>query len=275
MYPSSSSTDVDAKGALLEFSRVGKVLSKHEERLLPQIIEVVKRQMKRKAAQLIEAAGEDAIFYFYSCDATPLKCSFSTVQLAGDKRIFRKGRELTEFLLQRAFLKTKLASGEERLTFLYGSILPLTEGKKAFNFFNVMLYFLLLWKAGHDGIFIYHVVSDRAVFSSLDRFVRQRLEGYYTQGLGPALGEERFHLQLMDWSLGTACCCHDVHNSLKWALAPYGKEQKKASCKRDICRLCHAPPHSRCKTTWGKKITWKSVHSDLFLLLLKDCYWYT
>ena len=139
MYPSSSSTDVDVKGALLEFSRVGKVLSKHEERLLPQIIEVVKRQMNRKAAQLIEAAGEDAILYFYSCDATPLKCSFSTVQLAGDKRILRKGRELAEFLLQRAFLKTKLASGEERLTFLYGSILPLTEGKKAFNFFNVML----------------------------------------------------------------------------------------------------------------------------------------
>ena len=64
MYPSSSSTDVDVKGALLEFSRVGKVLSKHEERLLPQIIEVVKHQMKRKAAQLIEAAGEDAILYF-------------------------------------------------------------------------------------------------------------------------------------------------------------------------------------------------------------------
>ena len=63
------------------------------------------------------------------------------MQLAGDKRILRKGRELAEFLLQRAFLKTKLASGEERLAFLYGSILPLTEGKKAFNFFNVMLYF--------------------------------------------------------------------------------------------------------------------------------------
>ena len=90
--------------------------------------------MKRKAAQLIEAAGEDAILYFYSCDVIPLKCSFSTVQLAGDKRILRKGRELAEFLLQRAFLKTKLASGEERLAFLYGSILPLTEGKKAFNF---------------------------------------------------------------------------------------------------------------------------------------------
>ena len=69
------------------------------------------------------------------------------------------------------------------------------------------------------------MVSDRAVFSSLDRFARQRLEGYYTQGLRPALGEERFHLQLMDWSLGTACCCHDVHNSLKWALAPYGSPQ--------------------------------------------------
>ena len=155
MYPSSSSTDVDVKGALLEFSRVGKVLSKHEERLLPQIIEVVKRQMKRKAAQLIEAAGEDAILYFYSCDATPLKCSFSTVQLAGDKRILRKGRELAEFLSQRAFLKTKLASGEERLTFLYGSILPLTEGKKAFNFFNVMLYFFYCYGKQDTTVYLF------------------------------------------------------------------------------------------------------------------------
>ena len=113
----------------------------------------------------------------------------------------------------------------------------------------------MLWKAGHDGIFIYHVVSDRAVFSSLDRFVRQRLEGYYTQGLGPALGEERFHLQLMDWSLGTACCCHDVHNNLKWALAPYGKEQKKASCKRDMPTLSRAAPLPLQNHLRKKKIT--------------------
>ena len=94
-------------------------------------------------------------------------------------------------------------------------------GKKTPNLFQVCCEFWpMLRHHGHRGITVFHFVSDRAVFSSLDRMLRQRRKAYYTEGLGPELDDESCMLELTDLYVSTGCAAHDVQNSLKWSLGP-------------------------------------------------------
>eukprot|EP00969_Alexandrium_andersonii_P138302 6115729-Alexandrium_andersonii.AAC.1 len=87
-------------------------------------------------------------------------------------------------------VRARPASGDDQIAFLYTDVLPLTEGKKAWNVFTAgSTAFPLLRKAGHKGICLQHHSFDRAQFAALDRAFRQRHQAYYTAGLGPDLGE--------------------------------------------------------------------------------------
>ena len=188
--------------------------------MLHQVVEVLKHHLREKGLLLLREAGEEAVLYSYSADATPLKVSTTNAHTLADSQVVRKGRALEDFLLQRGLLKTTLATGEQSVAFLFGDILPLSEGKKSGNIFSAAArFFPMLRKAGHVGICISHCVADRALFSSLDRMSRQRLSAYYRPGVGPDLGDERVLLELTDWAVGTGCCAHDMQNALKWALA--------------------------------------------------------
>ena len=188
--------------------------------MLHQVVEVLKHHLRQKCLSLLREAGGEAVLYSYSADATPLKVSTRKVHTTAGGQVVRQGRALEDFLLQRGLVKTTLATGEQRIAFLFGDILPLSEGKKSGNIFSAAaLFFPMLRKAGHIGICISHVCADRALFSSLDRMSRQRLSAYYSPGVGPDLGDERVLLELTDWAVGTGCCAHDMQNGLKWALS--------------------------------------------------------
>jgi hypothetical protein len=217
---SSSADGPGLRSLLLEYCRVGKNLEKHEVPELQLLVELVKHHLRQKLLALLHEAEEGPVLYSYSADATPLRCSSTKIHAGAGGNVVRRGRRLEEFLLQRALLKTTLATGEQKVAFLLGDILPLSQGKKAPNVFTAMsALFPRLRTAGHTGICLQHVCADRALFSSLDRMSRQRLQAYYTPGVGPELGEHRTLQELTDWPLGTGCCAHDMQNALKWALA--------------------------------------------------------
>ena len=147
---SSSDAPPDVRATLLALCKVGKTLSKREERVLHHVVEVLKHHLKLKCLSLSREAGGEAVLYSYSADAVPLKVSTRTVHRAAGGQVVRKGRALEDFLLQRGLVKTTLATGEQRIAFLFGDILPLSEGKKSGNIFSAAaLFFPMLRKAGH------------------------------------------------------------------------------------------------------------------------------
>jgi hypothetical protein len=216
----SSHGPMDIRSTLVGLCQVGKTLTKHAERVLQQLVEAMKHHLRQRCFSLLREGADEAVLYSYSADATPLRCATTKVHTTAGGQVTRKGRVLEEFLLQRGLFKTKLPTGEDRMTFLFTDILPLSAGKKAANIFVAQnRFFPLLRKAGHAGICLQHSCSDRALFSSLDRMLRQRVSAYYTPGVGPALGDQAELLELTDWVLGCGCAAHDVHNAMKWSVS--------------------------------------------------------
>ena len=152
---SPSDAPPDVRATLLDLCRVGKTLSKQEERLLHQVVEVLKHHLRGKVQELLREAGGETVLYSYSADATPLKVVSSEVHASAGSRVVRKGRALEDFLLQRGLVKTTLATGEQRIAFLFGDVLPLSEGRRSGNIFSAAAsFFPILRKAGHVGICI-------------------------------------------------------------------------------------------------------------------------
>ena len=150
----------------------------------------------------------------------------------GGQRILRKGRKLAEFLL----LAGKRGGETHLFVWEYFASHRRQEGVQFFKC-NVVFFLIVM---EHDGIFVYLVVSDREVFSSLDRFVQQRLEGHTRRVWGQPW--EKSDSICNSWTGCSELLVVVTTNNLKWALAPYGKEQKNVSCKRDMLTLSRAAP---------------------------------
>ena len=101
---SSSAGPETARSSLIELCRVGRNLTKHDEKLLYQWVEVLKHHLKSKCYALVKEAAGEAVLYSYSADATPLRCSKTAVHPGESGAVVRKGRALEEILLQRGCL---------------------------------------------------------------------------------------------------------------------------------------------------------------------------
>lgn len=75
----------------------------------------------------------------------------------------------------------------------------------------------MLQTLGHKWISLSHYCCDRALFSSLDRVLRQR-HGLYREVAAEAGGQGELG-KLLDWVISTGCANHDAQNGLKWGLA--------------------------------------------------------
>jgi len=221
---------------LIDLCRVGKNLSEAEEGLLCRLVEVVKRHLKDKCLKLIHDSQRDAVLWAFACDATPLKCTTTTVHKESGMAVTRRGKVLCEFLLQQGFVKAKGSTSNYQLAFMFGDILSCSAGKKALNIFSAAAtFFPLLRRAGHLGICLQSHCMDRLQFGVLDKLLRQRSQAYYMEGLGPDLGHQATMLELTDWIVGVGCSCHDVQNALKWALGSTKVQQDRwALCELHI-----------------------------------------
>lgn len=184
-----------------------------------QLAEALKEHLANQARALLSGCQGLPVLFAYSSDATSLLCQAVVTHKEAEGVVLRRGKVLMELLMQRGYLKTVSAAGQENIALLITNPLPLTAGKKTSNLFTAAASFWpLLRRCGHQGLCIYHLEADRACLSSLDRLLRQRHSGYYTAGLGPELGNNAVLLELTDWFVSTGCAAHDCHNSIKWSL---------------------------------------------------------
>lgn len=205
----------------LSFAKAARVLDKEESNIVSKLCEIGKSFLWSKARALVAGSGGRAILYSYGSDGTPLLTRETiSAKTSSHQRVTRKAGDGTEFLVERAFFLTSSPSGEPVATCLFRDPRPLLEGKTAQHLFGAMCaFFPLLRTIGFEGVAVSHYVFDRAVYSPLARLARQRHALFYEVHYGE---EERVGhpalLELKDWVLATGCCCHDIHNALKWGL---------------------------------------------------------
>lgn len=177
----------------------------------------------------MEATPNAPLLFTYQSDGTSSLCQSTAQASASDKRALRRGKVLEEFLMERSCVHIVRPSGKIESALLVGEPRSLSQGKKAWNLFAAAAgFFPLVRQLGHQGICVFHFGSGRAMFTALDRLLRQRRQAYYNPEVGPDLGAARDQLFMMDFFVSTGCASHDVSNALKWSFpAASGAETLK------------------------------------------------
>jgi len=205
----------------LKFANVAWVIPKDDMPTLAKLCEVGKEYLRVRVRDVVRRAETRAILFSYASDGTPLLTKESIVAKTSDHRtVVRKAGKGTEFLLQRATLKTTSGMGDPIVVSLLRDPVPLTHGKSALHECTAACQFHpLVRQLAPKGVILTHYCFDRALFSALDRLMRQRHNLYYDvlAGGGDNVGEHAI-AELTDWICSTGCANHDVHNALKWAV---------------------------------------------------------
>lgn len=211
------------RALMLEACKVGKTLDASEVGASAMLVEVLKQYLHTKARRLVEANRSAPMHLSYQFDASSYVCQTTAGASAAGNRVLRRGKVLEEFLMERGCIHILRPSGKMEAALLVGEPRSLEAGKKAWNLLVAAAsFFPLARKLGHKGINVFHFGSDGAMFSALDRLLRQRRQAYYNPGMGPDLGGDRDQLCTTDILVSIGCACHDVSNALKWAFPATG-----------------------------------------------------
>ena len=191
---------------------------------LNMLCAVVGDFMRTNARRMLRSLGGRPVLYSYGADGTPMHVRAQFASKTGQHTSIRRtGGAGCELLLQNGFFRTTDGLGRPMVKALLEPPVPMTLGKTAWNYFDAATrFFPHLGDAGHGpGIKIAHYTFDRAIYDS----VLRKLKGHHALVLERQtkdMNEGEAHLwHLCDWVVCTGCCCHDVHNSLAWALKPH------------------------------------------------------
>lgn len=209
----------DVGDLVLALGVASKVLQRDEVRQVDRLCEAAKAFLDGRMRGLIMRAGNRALLLSYCADGTPLKTKERTVTTLLGKRVVRVGGSLEEFYLEKVFAAYQDIDGIEQIAALFRDPLPLTS-KLAWYLFACGKAFIPLARGlGHRGILVHHYAFDRAVYSALVMRFGAWHDLRHTQR--PDNGNACIQSELLwltEWIVATGCCCHDVHNSLKWSV---------------------------------------------------------
>ena len=173
----------------------------------------------------ISAAQNTPVLISYQSDATPsITRRYCGVRL-GEKRSRRAGGAPNDFLIEKAFLLYYDVSGEARGQVLL-AVPRVLEEKSAWAGFGALLHFVPLARAsGHRGFAIHHYCWDRGPwFFPMSRWARSRGQVYIDRHFDdPELKSKQL---LREWTIITACGCHDCGNAGWWATKDLLNDEK-------------------------------------------------
>ena len=152
-------------------------LQDHDERAAIKATEVIKKALWATASALITKSEGRPVMYSYSSDGTRLTTTTTFRTNVGFKKIQRSGSTSHEFLQQVGYLKTTNSLGQPIQSCLMRDPVPLDEGQSTFNEYTAFReFFTGIRRQGHMGIIVNHVAWGRAVFSAMQRKVRNNYE---------------------------------------------------------------------------------------------------
>lgn len=213
---------MDFVSTVLDLGRPSKVYNDQDADVAAKCAEIAKDTMHGRVRSMIAQAAGRPVLVSYSCDGTPIRaCKYFNERKADGSWMRRAGGAETEFLLQRAWLKTGSLLGPEITAPMVGEPLAMNYGKSAFAHFCAADAFMPT-RVGlkHSGICVQHLTCDRGIHGPLARYMRGRALQPYVAGSPPIVPAARAFDWLQDWSLDSPCANHSAHNALKWSLDP-------------------------------------------------------
>ena len=187
------------------------------------LCEGLKQIQKDMANEFLEPRGQQPILFAYQADATPISSMvrFCQQTLAGNK-VTRSGKQSSEYLLQRAYLKSVQGTNVADMCLILADPKPLHDGKTAWHLYQACVEFcpLLQEKKVAHSVVLSHYSFDRAVQEAVCKRIFRRHACFHDSERALGIPEAEFR-ELLDLPLFTGCCNHDVHNALKWGMASH------------------------------------------------------
>ena len=224
---SESMTLDDLRTLFSEYAAVSNQLSSHVDyETCTKLAMVLSDFLEEKVCKLVEAAAGKPILYSYQSDCTSFLTWHTITGQLGGKKLQRKGKTLTELLLERGYFVVRSGIGSVQSCVLLSEPRIMSAGKTTFYMFAAACEFSsLLRTRGHRGICLNHCSFDRQALSSLARCLHQRVEALYVKELAGEGGADAQLMRLLDWFEATGCPLHDASNALSWSLRPFSNVQ--------------------------------------------------
>ena len=161
---------------LLSFCSAPTTFTHSDKAQCAKICEVMKTFLYQKAQRIIAQCKGRAVLLTYASDGTPLLTQKTyTAKAESGQTVVRKGGHGTDFLMQRAYLRTSDDKGDPVITCILSDPVPMSEGKSATHQYTAAKDFLPLVKEiGHRGVCISHYCFDRAGFAPVSKLLKQR-----------------------------------------------------------------------------------------------------
>ena len=198
----------------LRLAKVSHFVTDKEKHGLQRLTEVVKETLWDRVRRFLAEHRDAPLLQSYSNDGTPLQNSVTvTERLSKHHLVKRRGKDTTEFLLERCFFMVLGAPP----VLLMREPRPMMNGVKAANCWAATRDFVPDVRAmGHRGLLTKHFAYDRKFVVPLERFALQEEEVQEQRSVREE-GEQAM-LSLCTFILVTACILHLAHNALKWAM---------------------------------------------------------
>ena len=207
---------IDPHIQLLSFTSPSACYDDHDNDKIAKHTEVLKEFQRIQLSRWLDQRRDEPVLAVYQSDGTPLRTHVRHIFHLNDLHVVREGKETREYLLQRLFMadaqgstisvvvEPRLMKDKTHLTHMQAYCEQTQDPRLR----------------GHEGISITHHTYDRAVFTAMRRRLLQRqvaMDNY----LIDQDEDTGVPWSLKTWTLVTACCAHDVHNALKWAVLQY------------------------------------------------------
>ena len=203
---------MDVSALVRSFAKPSTSFSSHQHELMAKLCEVFKAYLKLDMIAFTTRYLDEPLIFFYSADATPVTTKDVFLKMAGDLKVRRKGRTLSEFLVQRCFG----LSGDGVCKVLLTEAMPMAD-KTSWTHTQAYRDLVVCPRSlGHRSIVVHHFSWGRGVHSACWRQTRQLFQARAMDG-GFAGTAPAGLAELLTWLTTSPCANHDAHNSLKWA----------------------------------------------------------
>ena len=179
--------------------------------------------MGRRADAFCERAHDRPLAVWYSSDCTSYLVHASRVLAGGDVSVRRGGRDLAEFLCEKAVYLSLNGDSDIEHTVALNVPRHLQHGKTALIHLQCMSEFVDMPKAiGHSSLSVTGCCFDSAVFEAMFRLIQQRHAGYWAENGFNDWGDAKDKRMMEDLIIGCPCAAHIAQTGFKWAIWPHG-----------------------------------------------------
>jgi hypothetical protein len=199
---------------------VGRPCSAAELTETCRLVDLTVKCLRRKAEQLLRDNATGACMIAYASDGWSGKIQEMKRECAGNHVVVRRGKRYSEFLLERAFVRTLRPDGSEGVQVVLDRPRGLSQGRTSWNMFSAAVDFMPdLRSCGCTGVAIQFYCMDKLHHGAFSRAMQGRHALQYQEGFARDEFEEPTEvLESLGWTVSMSCKAHSCSNAVVWSL---------------------------------------------------------